>query len=566
MSNVDKPLCGRYHVLENLEHGKKCKDEQAGINVWLKPLPKEMATDTVLFDEALGCCEALKTLDHPNIARMFGIVRESDDSAYMVMEYVEGVTLRQWMHEHSQNGTVPSRTAIPILEQLASALDKAHSFNEIHRHLTPDCIMVDKDDQVKILNFAIPRVGSDNYWMLEPWNPSGWEAYYRAPEQWRGQLAGPWTDMYALGCITYEMFSGHVPLDIPEIQMLRQTVLEEKPPIVINLSTAAQKTIARCLAKNGGERFRNCMDYVNSLAFETMPTGSVPKTGTGVVLKQPTDRVAAASAKIPKEAFIPPIHGKESLKATTKHIPIVLPDAPRATSVRNTATSLRNTTRAVDGSGFDMSTSHVLSADGEPEFLPWEDKVFSRNKTMSLFFKSAFAIIFFVAVAGVLFFFMLRNTNQVEVEHLLDDQVIDEVAKEKPEYADKLNDPIVRQRIRNAAYQYMEFEGEVEGNKAAAVRQAVHEVMQNLQEEEKLDSNQGDGSGQIQVIPHDNSPVPHTEYKVEKSEPKTDGKTVEPKQHLFPHSEHFFWSPALFSEPACGRDQNNNLHVKKTPP
>ncbi|MBP5673837.1 MAG: SUMF1/EgtB/PvdO family nonheme iron enzyme [Victivallales bacterium] len=509
MNNEGKLLCERYHVLESAEHGMKCKDEKAGIFVWLKPLPKEIAVDAVMFDEAVKRCEALQALDHPNIVRMFGVVRESNDTAYMVMEYVEGITLRQWMREHRQDGAVPSKTAMAILSQLASSLDKAHSLSEIHRHLTPDCILIDKDGHVKILHYGIPRIGSDNDWMLKPWSPSGWEAFYRAPEQWRGQLAGPWTDLYALGCISYEMFAGRVPFDIPDIRMLRDAVLDELPPAIITQSTVVQKTISRCLAKNASERFRNCMDYIDSLVFETSSTGAVPRSETGTIFKNATDRVPGTGT-IPTGAFIPSPKGTRPLRTTTNRIPAMLPDTPR--------TSLRNTTRAIDGSMLARSTSRIMSVDGEPELLPWENSVFPQNKNISLFFKLFVAVIFFVAVMGTLYFVLNRDVNQVEVEHLLEDQMMDDMAEELPEYADKLNDPIVRQRIRKAAYKYMELNGAQEGGKAEAIRHSIHDVMKQLQEEAEQ---QEDGSSaEIQVTSHESTSLPT---------PSQEGREIEVK-------------------------------------
>ena len=501
MKNLDNHLiCERYHVLESTEHGKKCKDEQSGIVVWLKPLPREVASDSVAFHETASRCEALRKLDHPNIARVFGVVRESDDSAYIVMEYFDGVALRQWMRENRRDGAVEPRLAMPILTQMAGALDTAHAYGEIHRRLTPDCILVNREGQVKILGYGVPCVGSENDWMLESWKPSGWEAFYRAPEQWRGQLIGPWTDVYALGCISYEMLAGHVPFDIPDMRMLRDAVLEEMPQAIISQSTAAQKTILRCLAKNGGERFRHCMDYVHAMAFEMSPTGAVPRTETGNVLKQQTGHVPNTGALVNAEAFIPAAQSKETIKGTTKHVPIMLPDSTRS--------PVRNTTKVLDGAVYDKSTSRVMNMETEQELLPWEDKVFPQNKSMSLFFKLFMAVIFFVAITGGLYFFLLSdNSKQMEVERLLDDQVIDEMAKEMPEYADKLSDPAVRQRIRDAAYKYMEKEEGRDVAKSEVIRMGVREVIERLKEE-ALEKPEGGASRDIHVTPRDDLPMP----------------------------------------------------------
>lgn len=319
---------GRYRIIDKTPHGLKCKDDKSDeITVWLKPMQTEIMQDPVLLEEAVIRCEALKNINHPAIAHMLDVVKADDGITYMVMEYADGVTLRRWMQAHRQDGVVLPAVAMPILKQLASALDSAHVINELHRHLTPDCIMIDDKGNAKILNYGIPYAGSDNAWMLEPFRAAGWEAFYRAPEQWRGQVCTIWTDMYALGCIAYEMLSGHVPFDIPDLSLLHSAVLDETPPFIISLSVAAQATVARCLAKNGSARFSSCDDYIRSLAYETTSTKTVPRTTTGRVPSAPSATLPMPSAlQSASNPYVPIPQDTGTLRTTTGHVPVTPPN------------------------------------------------------------------------------------------------------------------------------------------------------------------------------------------------------------------------------------------------
>ena len=427
----DKTLGGRYKVLEAFEHGLKCRDEQTGAFVWLKPLPEEITSDPVLLADAMRRCETLKKIQHEGIVRMLDVLSAENGKTYMVMEYVEGVTLRRWMQEHREDGVVPAKYAIPVLKALASAVDAAHAASEIHRHLMPESIMIDGKGKPKILNLGIPYAGSDNAWMLEPWKSSGWEAFYRAPEQWRGQICTVWTDLYAVGCIAYEMLSGHVPFDIPDINLLHGAVLTEMPPTIVSLAVAAQGTIARSLAKRGSERFNSCEEYIRSLSFETAQTKTVPKTMTGNVpnVNQTAMRVpdmqngawTASSATSAANPYAAAPRNTGTIRGITRGISIALPNMPNTGTVRNITGPLktgpvtgRYGTGPITGK-YTRTHTHILSNANEEIYGVWSDE---SKGVKSVLFRVVLPLILITVIASLMYYLIVKQAEK------LDDTVI----------------------------------------------------------------------------------------------------------------------------------------------
>ena len=435
----DIQLGGRYKVLEAFEHGLKCRDEQANTLVWLKPMPDEITSDPALLADAKRRCETLKNVQHEGIAKMLDVVSAENGKTYMVIEYVEGITLRRWMQEHREDGIVPAKYSVPVLKELASALDAAHAVNEIHRHLMPECIMINKQDKPKILNLGIPYAGSDNAWMLEPWKSTGWEAFYRAPEQWRGQICTTWTDLYALGCIAYEMLSGHVPFDIPDLNLLHGAVLLEAPPTIVSLPVAAQGTIARSLAKRGSERFNSCEDYIRSLSFETSQTKTVPKPITGNVPKvnQPyavpdiPNGVWTATTAAAAVAAAGNSQNTGTIRGVTRGIPIALPNMPNTGTVRTVTGPLKTgpitgnygKTGPITGK-YTRTHTHILSNANEEIYGVWSDEA---KGVKSVLFRVILPLILISVIASIMYYLIVKQAETLDetvIPHSDNDQYL----------------------------------------------------------------------------------------------------------------------------------------------
>ena len=468
---------GRYQILDKMAHAGKCRDMQTNEMVWLKPLPSAICNNPILLEDAVQRCEALKKINHPAIARMQDVTKADDGVTYMVMEYAEGVTLRQWMQSKRQNGVVLPDIAMPIIKQLADALKAAHALNELHRHLTPDCIMVDDKDNAKILNYGIPYAGSDNAWMLEPYCPTGWEAFYRAPEQWCGQICMEWTDMYALGCIAYEMLSGHVPFDIPDLSLLQRAVLNEMPPAIFSLNVSAQSTIARSLAKRGNERYRSFDDFLSDLTAGTTWTKSVPRLATGRIPSSPTGTLPTALS-LPMNPYVPAPQDTGAIRTTTRNVPA---------GVSHTSPITKAATGRVDVR-YPNSTSHVAHVKDPLEGGSWGE---DPSGAKGIFFKLVMPVFFIIVVAAAMYYILIRqfgednnvagdadgqiNVVSAQFGENVTPEDLKMIKEELQENAEKLEDPEKQEKLVQAVDKFLPGETQIgedkqEGDKSVQVK------------------------------------------------------------------------------------------------
>ena len=187
-------------------------------SVAIKVLPESVATDRDRLARFQREAEVLASLNHPNIAQVYGFERSTGVTA-LVMELVEGPTLA----DRIAQGLIPVHEALPIAKQIAEALEAAHEQGIIHRDLKPANVKVRPDGTVKVLDFGLAKA-------LEPTTGTGMDATafptinspamlsgigmllgtsaYMSPEQARGQQAGPQSDVWAFGVLLYEMLDG----------------------------------------------------------------------------------------------------------------------------------------------------------------------------------------------------------------------------------------------------------------------------------------------------------------------------------------------------------------------
>jgi hypothetical protein len=261
----------RYRVTGELGQGGmgvvyKCFDEVGGIDVALKALPPELSHNSVEMDEVRENFQLVSRLAHPHIATVRTLEKDADTGDYyLILEGVDGIDLRRWRKQ--KGGKANLEEVLPILQQVAEALDYAHSRKIIHRDVKPSNVMVAQDGTVKVLDFglaaqiqsSLSRVSRVKY------GTSG-TGPYMAPEQWRGQYQDGASDQYALAVMAYELLSGHLPFESQDAVVLQQAVLNMPPEAMPTLDAPVWNALARGLAKERSARYSSCSAFVNALA------------------------------------------------------------------------------------------------------------------------------------------------------------------------------------------------------------------------------------------------------------------------------------------------------------
>lgn len=239
------------------------------------------------FTRLIAEPKLLASLDHPNVVQLI-TVDKAENIFFMVMEYVEGVNLGQFLQDH----TLTLRDAVDLTVQILSALQYAHEKNIIHRDLKPGNILVTSDRRVKITDFGtatLTQAGKGAAGI-------GGTLFYMAKEQVLGHPT-PLSDLYSVGVILYEMVTGQLPFfdDVPMV--LLNKILKEEParPRVLNpaLPPALETIVLRALEKEPQRRFGSAQEFrqalealaSDELAVELKPGGNAAGEAAGTLLQ-----------------------------------------------------------------------------------------------------------------------------------------------------------------------------------------------------------------------------------------------------------------------------------------
>ena len=241
--------------------------------------PKARAEFLVRFRRE---ADAIAALDHINSMPIYEY-GEQGEMAYLVMPFVTGGTLRTLLE---QKGILSLSEVVPIVEQAAAALDGAHAQGIVHRDLKPGNILFHADGRILLADFGLAKVvrgnedssSSDSLTTLTSVGTIIGTPEYLSPEQSTGQPIGPYTDIYALGIVLYQMLAGHVPFTgaSPVTIALKHTL--ETPPSLLQLNPALPRSVEavvmKALAKLPEERFSSAGEFARALrtaAFGTPP-------------------------------------------------------------------------------------------------------------------------------------------------------------------------------------------------------------------------------------------------------------------------------------------------------
>lgn len=209
---IGRLLDGRYEILEVIGIGGmavvyKAMDHRLNRLVAVKVLKDDYFNDAEFRRRFQGESQAVAMMSHPNIVNVYDVSKNTDGMDYIVMELIDGITLKQYM---AKKGPLSWRETLHFSMQIAKALEHAHSRSIIHRDIKPHNIMILKDGSVKVADFGIARVASTQNTLTKEALGS---VHYISPEQARGGRVDNRTDIYSLGVVMYEMLTGRPPYD-----------------------------------------------------------------------------------------------------------------------------------------------------------------------------------------------------------------------------------------------------------------------------------------------------------------------------------------------------------------
>jgi eukaryotic-like serine/threonine-protein kinase len=286
MSTLTGTRISRYQILELLGIGGmgevyRARDGDLQRDVAIKFLPQAFASSPERLARFGQEARTASSLNHPNIITIHEIGAIPGGPPYIVMEYVEGHTLRTLLQE----APLPVRQILDIAAQLADGMGKAHTAGIVHRDLKPENVMVTADGFVKILDFGLAKLRGGVHGAnpaetrvdtqdtaLSPDTVVGaliGTAAYMSPEQARGEHADFHADQFAMGVMAYEMATGRPPFRGPSVVQTLAAIIETEPEPIsasrIDFPPPARTIVERCLAKNPRARFASTVDLAREL-------------------------------------------------------------------------------------------------------------------------------------------------------------------------------------------------------------------------------------------------------------------------------------------------------------
>ncbi|MDX1672187.1 MAG: protein kinase [Balneolaceae bacterium] len=259
-----------YEIVEKIGEGGMgqvylAEDTRLKRKVAIKFLPNYIANDEESRQRFKIEAQAAAKLNHPNITQIFAI-EESGEDIFIVMEYVDGLELRDLI----KSGELSQEEKKRIALQIARALKAAHEKDIMHRDIKSANIMLDDNGDVKIMDFGLARIRGTEHITRD--QATLGTAAYMSPEQLQGSQVDEHTDIWSYGVVLYALFAGQLPFDEPYEQALIYAILDEEPPPIREAATGVPEYIAAiiegCMQKDPDQRISTMADIVEALESE----------------------------------------------------------------------------------------------------------------------------------------------------------------------------------------------------------------------------------------------------------------------------------------------------------
>lgn len=272
MSQVEaQAIAGRYRLERRLGSGGMSTvhlalDLRLERYVAVKLLAEHLADDPAFVSRFEREAQAAARLIHPHVVQIFDSgLDEQTGQHFIVMEYIEGRSCAEILRDQ---GWVPVPEAVAIIEQACAGLHYAHRHGVIHRDVKPGNLLRSAEGEVKLADFGIAKAAEQSS-ITQVGSVLGTAAYL-APEQARGEDAGPQADLYALGVVAYQLISGRLPYEAASLTELVLKQQEEQPPrldeLVAGVTPQLADAVAMALAIDPRERFADASQMAEAIA------------------------------------------------------------------------------------------------------------------------------------------------------------------------------------------------------------------------------------------------------------------------------------------------------------
>jgi serine/threonine-protein kinase len=339
-------IAGRYRLESRLGFGGMstvhlAMDLRLERQVAVKLLAEHLADDPTFVSRFQREAQAAARLVHPNIVQVFDSGRDERTSQYfIVMEYIEGSSCAEILRD---DGWVEVEEGLSIIEQACEGLHYAHRHGVVHRDVKPGNLLRAREGDVKLADFGIAKATEQSS-ITQVGSVLGTAAYL-APEQARGEEAGPSADLYALGVVTYQLISGRLPYEATSLTELALKQQQERPPMLDTLVAAVTPeladAVATALALDPRDRYKTALEMEHALrnGAKGIPQagGHGPGTRRGAPPTSQATTVLAGARRASPAA--PTVAARRPRQGPARAAP-VQPARPAATSGRRRSSRL----------------------------------------------------------------------------------------------------------------------------------------------------------------------------------------------------------------------------------
>jgi len=283
----------KYEILETLGQGGmsdayKARDRETGRLVVLKIPFGSLIGDPATYSRYQRELEIGKRLHHPNIQELLAEGRvDGSVSPYLVLEFVNGILLRDFLREHA---VLPIDEALNLTLQLVDALEYCHAHGVVHRDLKPENVLIEPDGTVKLVDFGIALLRGARRLTFRRLSSGFGTPDYMAPEQVEGDRGDARTDVYAVGVMLYEMLTGDVPFqgDSP-LAVMSQRVMQDAPllrRVRPYAPSQLEAVVWRALRRAPAERYqsmaelRHDLQHLDEVVIPEYPVGDQARTAS----------------------------------------------------------------------------------------------------------------------------------------------------------------------------------------------------------------------------------------------------------------------------------------------